>query len=117
MPTFETWDIVKVPFPYTDRPVRQRRPALVVARESTDAPSGLLWVLMITSAENRGWFDDVTISDLALSGLPVASIVRTAKVATIESADAEHLGTLPTLERPMVATNIRKLLAQVLAPS
>ena len=26
MPTFEPWDIIKVPFPYTDRPVRQRRP-------------------------------------------------------------------------------------------
>ena len=27
MPSFEVWDILKVPFPYTDRPVRQRRPA------------------------------------------------------------------------------------------
>ena len=31
---FEPWDIVKVPFPYTDRPVRQNRPALVIAAES-----------------------------------------------------------------------------------
>jgi len=31
MPPFDAWDIIKVPFPYTDRPVRQRRPALVVA--------------------------------------------------------------------------------------
>jgi hypothetical protein len=31
MPIFEPWDIVRVPFPYTDRPVRQRRPALIVA--------------------------------------------------------------------------------------
>jgi hypothetical protein len=29
MAIFDLWDIVKVPFPYTDRPVRQRRPALV----------------------------------------------------------------------------------------
>ena len=114
MPTFETWDIVKVPFPYTDRPVRQRRPALVVARESTDAPSGLLWVLMITSAENRGWFGDVAISDLAQSGLPAASIVRTAKIATIESADAEHLGVLLPLDCSKVAANLRGLLAQAL---
>src|SRR5439155_19540166 len=31
MANFEPWDIVRVPFPYTDRPVRQRRPALVIA--------------------------------------------------------------------------------------
>jgi antitoxin PrlF len=52
MPGFDAWDVIKVPFPYTDRPVRQRRPAL------------------ITSAENRGWPGDVAVSDLAAAGLP-----------------------------------------------
>ena len=55
MPIFEAWDIVKVPFPYTGRPVRERRPALVVAAGDLRDRHGLLWVLMITSAENRGW--------------------------------------------------------------
>ena len=31
MPTFSQGDVVKVPFPYTDRPTRQSRPALVVS--------------------------------------------------------------------------------------
>jgi mRNA interferase MazF len=47
---------------------------------------------MITSAENRGWPGDVTISNLASAGLPVTSVVRTAKIATIEVADATKLG-------------------------
>jgi mRNA interferase MazF len=47
---------------------------------------------MITSAENRGWPGDVTISNLASAGLPVPSVVRTAKIATIEVADATKLG-------------------------
>jgi len=54
MPTFEPWDIVKVPFPYTDRPVRQNRPALVISAEELQAVHGLLWLAMITSAANRG---------------------------------------------------------------
>jgi len=41
---------------------------------------------MITSWENRGWSGDVAATDLKVSGLPVASIVRTAKIATIEAA-------------------------------
>ncbi len=45
MATFEPWSIVKVPFPYTDRPVRQRRPALVVAAGELESAHGLLWVL------------------------------------------------------------------------
>jgi mRNA interferase MazF len=54
MAIFEVWDRVKVPFPYTDRPVRQRRPALVVVAAEIEATHGLLWPVMITGAENRG---------------------------------------------------------------
>ncbi len=64
MAGFETWDVIKVPFPYTDRPVRQRRPALVVAAGELERSHGLLWVVMITSAENRSWPEDVGVSDL-----------------------------------------------------
>jgi mRNA interferase MazF len=51
---FAIWDIVKVPFPYTDRPIRQNRPALVIAAGELEATHGLLWLVMITSAANRG---------------------------------------------------------------
>jgi len=88
MAIFEVWDIVKVPFPYTDRPVRQRRPALVVAAGEIEVTHGLIWLLMITSAENRGWPDDVRISDLRTAGLPAPSIVRPAKIATVDAGDA-----------------------------
>ena len=53
---------------------------------------GLLCVVMITSAENRGWPGDVAVDDLSRAGLPVASVVRTAKITTIEARDAQRLG-------------------------
>jgi mRNA interferase MazF len=115
MPTFEPWDIVKVPFPYTARPVRQRRPALVLAAEELEAVHGLLWLAMITSAANRGWSGDVAISDLHAAGLPVPSIVRPAKIATIEARDAERLGALPATDRVAVARYLRDTLSGVLA--
>ena len=80
MAIFEVGDIVKVPFPYTDRPVRQRRSALVVATGEIEAAHGLLWLVMITSAENRGSPGDIGISDLGTAGLPAPSIVRPAKI-------------------------------------
>lgn len=112
MPAFEAWDVIKVPFPYTDRPVRQRRPALVVAANDLQAAHGLLWVVMITSAENRGWPGDVGVSDLVQAGLPSESVVRTAKIATIEAKDAERLGSLPLADRLVVADCIRSELAR-----
>lgn len=94
MPTFKQGEVIKVPFPHTDRATRQWRPALVVSTGGIEDRHGLLWVAMITSAENRGWPGDIAVSDLRLGGLPVPSVVRTAKIATIEAADAVRLGRL-----------------------
>jgi mRNA interferase MazF len=114
MADFDAWDVLKVPFPYTNRPVRQRRPALVVSSGiSKDAPH-LLWVLMITSAQHRGWPGDVLITDLDGSGLPAPSIVRAAKIAAIEAADAERIGALPAADRTAVLAHLRSALARVL---
>lgn len=106
MPSFEPGDVVKVPFPYTDRATRQRRPALVISGTDLQQTHGLLWVLMITSAENRGWPGDVAVSDLTKAGLPVASVIRTAKIATIEARDAEPLGKIATRSRNQVLRTI-----------
>ena len=92
MAIFKRGDVVKVPFPYTDRSTRQSRPALVVSSGDLEDEQGLLWVVMITSAENRGWSGDVPVNDLARAGLPAASVVRTAKIATIDANDAIKLG-------------------------
>jgi mRNA interferase MazF len=92
MAVFEQGDVIKVPFPYTDRATRQYRPALVVSSYRIEATHGLLWVLMITSAANRGWRGDVSITNLSTAGLPAPSVIRTAKIATIEAKDAVRLG-------------------------
>lgn len=94
MANFEPGDVIKVPFPYTDRATRQRRPALVVSAPPLEEAHGLLWVIMITSAENRAWPSDIRVDRLDGTGLPVPSLVRTAKIATIEASDAETLGRL-----------------------
>lgn len=94
MASFRRGDVIKVPFPHTDRPTRQTWPALVVSAEAIEESHGLLWVVMITSAENRGWQGDVAVEDLARAGLPAPSVIRCAKIATIEAGDAVGLGSI-----------------------
>ena len=115
MPDYEVWDLVKVPFPYTNRPVQQRRPALVVAVPEAPGAPELLWVLMVTSADNRGWPGDVAVSDLEAAGLPVPSLVRSAKIETIEAEDAERIGQLTANDRTQVSEALRRSFAQTLA--
>lgn len=110
MPTFDRFDVVSVPFPYTDRPVRERRPALIVSLPVHEDRTGMLWVVMITSAQHRPWPGDVRLADHARVGLSIPSMIRTAKIATVEARDARKLG------RPSAAEirAVRAALAQIL---
>jgi mRNA interferase MazF len=71
MASFEQGDVIRVPFPYTDRATRQHRPALVISRGGIGENGALLWVMMITSAENRPWPGDIPFGDAyGRAGLP-----------------------------------------------
>ena len=106
MASFEPGDVIKVPFPCTDRPTRQSRPALVVSAPTLEDRHSLLWVVMITSAENRGWPGDVAVRNQGMAGLPVTSVVRTAKIATIEARDAQRLGRVSASQMGMVRQHL-----------
>lgn len=104
---FDPFDIVVVPFPYADRLAEKRRPALVISN-SRLAAYGLVWVAMITSAENESWPSDVAISDLKRAGLPAPSVVRPAKIACIEPARIDRrAGKLDKAAARTVARRLR----------
>jgi mRNA interferase MazF len=107
---FDAFDIVVVPFPYADRLAEKRRPALVISNRRL-SPLGLIWVAMITSAENAPWSCDVTIANLTRAGLPAPSVVRTAKIACIEPARIERrAGRLDKVTAKAVAQKLKGFL-------
>lgn len=109
MPGFDQGDVVRVPFPYTDRDTRQHRPALVVSQGGIGDLDALLWVVMITSATNRPWPGDVPLrEDYEAVGLPIPSLVRTTKIATIEARHAQRIGRLSPELRNEVAQMLHR---------
>lgn len=76
--------VVVLPFPYADRLTEKRRPALVVSTPELARRHGIVWIAMITSAANAGWTDDIAISDLGSAGLKAPSVIRPAKLATVD---------------------------------
>jgi mRNA interferase MazF len=111
MPTFDRADVVSVPFPYTDRPIRQRRPALVVSSPTYERQTGLLWVVMITATENRHWPGDVALSNPGRAGLSIPSIVRPTKIAMIEAAQASRIGDIDASEYDAVHAEISSIVS------
>jgi mRNA interferase MazF len=93
---FAAGDIVWVSFPFVDAPRLRDRPALVVSNGLLGGEAELLWVLMITSAANRGWPGDILLETrFAECGLNVPCVIRTAKISTVEAVRARKTGALP----------------------
>jgi mRNA interferase MazF len=108
---YDAYEVVVVPFPYSDRMAEKRRPALVISGAALDR-HGVLWVAMITSANNEPWSCDVPVSDLERAGLPAPSVVRTAKIACIEPARVlRRAGTLNAATARKVLSRLRGFLA------
>lgn len=105
--TYAAWDVVTVPFPYTDSQTTKKRPALVLSSPTLESDHGLVWLAMITSANNAPWIGDVVITDLLIAGLPNASVVRPAKIATIgANFITKRLGTLCDTDRQSVVQTV-----------
>jgi mRNA interferase MazF len=77
MAAFRRFEVLRVPFPFTDRAAQKNRPALVLssARHFNTAAAHSV-MAMITSATHARWPLDVEIRDLACAGLPAPSLVR-----------------------------------------
>lgn len=112
LPVFAPFDVVVVPFPYTDRLAEKRRPAVVVSAPDVRAKYGLVWLLMVTSAENPAWECDVIVKDLKAAGLPAPSRVCTAKIATAGAARIiAKIGRLSSYDEHAVMNKLKGLLA------
>ncbi len=74
--SLELFDVVVVPFPFTDRKATKRRPALVLSSKLFNDSSGHSVLAMITSAEQSSWPGDLPISDIESAGLTTDCLVR-----------------------------------------
>ncbi len=70
------FDVVIVPFPFTDRNASKRRPALVLSGAAFNQAAQHSVLAMVTSADQSAWPGDCPIQNLASAGLTTACMVR-----------------------------------------
>ena len=109
--TFEAFDVVVVPFPFTDRSTTKRRPALVLSdSQAFNQQVGQAVLAMITSERHSDWPLDVAIGDLNAAGLPSASVVRMKLFTLDNQLVVRKAGALAKDDRNSVAAALCRLL-------
>ena len=111
--TYDAFDVVVVPFPFTDRKASKRRPALVLSRHETfGGPIGHSVLAMITSQGHTPWPLDVPIADGQAAGLTAPSVVRM-KVFTLDHRLVlRRAGALSNRDRRAVLSALKQLLPE-----
>jgi mRNA interferase MazF len=78
-------DIILVRFPFAELTATKKRPALVLARTTRSPRNRLVTLAMITSqVDALRLLGDVLLADWKASGLLHPSLLRMAKVATVD---------------------------------
>ena len=108
--TYEPFDVVVVPFPFTDSARTKRRPALVLSEKFGFGVEIKHTVLaMITSQKNKPWPLDTLIKGKKQSGLTAPSVVRM-KLFTLDNRFIlKKIGHLSTPDQNRVKQNLSKL--------
>jgi mRNA interferase MazF len=108
--TCEAWDVVVVPFPFTDSPASKRRPAMVLSSQAFNNGSGHSLMAQITKAKQSTWPGDFRIQNVE-AGLPEECIVRM-KLFTIDNRLIQkRTGRLSAADREQVRGGLRQLMA------
>ena len=109
--TYNPFEVVVVPFPFTDRKADKRRPALVLSDNNQfNKPSGHTVLAMITSQKNPDWPLDTMITGKRQTGLTAPSQVRM-KLFTLDCRlIVKKIGTLTDSDRKAVKKALQSLL-------
>ena len=108
MPIYKQFDVVVVPFPFTDSNRTKKRPALVLSdRKSLTIDKSIL--TMITTSGHSPWSLDIAIEDLESTGLRTQSIIRFKLFTLDNSLIAKKIGLLSEIDRTAVVANLKKV--------
>lgn len=108
--TYKPFDVVVVPFPFTDSAQTKRRPALVLSQSTTFGDKiGHSVLAMITSQKNDPWPLDSAIHNSKQSGLTAPSVVRMKLFTLDDRLILRKIGHLSQKDQDQIRQNLTRL--------
>ncbi len=108
----DPWDVVIVPFPFTDKARVKRRPALALSTTAFNE-NGHTILAMITTKSHSPWPGDTTITDLATAGLHTFCLVRLKLFTLDNQLLVRRSGRLSESDRTAVVEALKRYLSSL----
>jgi mRNA interferase MazF len=110
MTVYDPFDVVVVPFPFTEKAKQKPRPALVISSRTFNAAHDHVILLMITTAARMQWGSDIAITGLREAGLLAASVMRLKCFTLEESLVTRKIGSLSKADRTAALATLQQAL-------
>lgn len=107
---YKKYSIVTVPFPFTEKFLNKKRPALIVSDEKYQSVTNHCILCMITSAKHTSWNNDIPIINTRDTGLSMPSKIRFKVFSLPIDLIIETIGVLNEIEILTVKNNLQKIL-------
>lgn len=107
---YNQFDVVLVPFPFTDKNITKKRPALILNNKNYQIKTGHLILAMITSAKNSRWENDFEIKEIECTGLKTDCVVRFKIFSLDERIILKRIGFLAQNEQIHIKDILSKLI-------
>ena len=108
-PPLAQWDVVIVPFPFSNQPGAKRRPALVLSASGFNR-HGQAVLAMITTAGHHPWPGDVKLTDLKAAGLNAPCLVRLKLFTLDQRVIVKKIGRLAATDQQQVSGQLQTYL-------
>jgi mRNA interferase MazF len=106
----ETFDVVEVPFPFSDKLHSKIRKALVLTPKSFNKPNGATTLMMITSGKNSEWVGDTALTHWKSAGLLKPCYVRLKFFTLDNGLISKKVGELSAKDKDSVKKAVRKII-------
>lgn len=106
---YNQFDVVLVPFPFTDKNVSKKRPALILNNKNYQIKTNHLILSMITSAKNSHWDNDFEIKEIETTGLKTSCVVRYKIFSLDERIILKKIGSISINEQAQIKEDLLKM--------
>ena len=109
--TYKQFDIIAIPFPFSDKLEQKKRPALILSSNKFNSVSKHFVSVMITSAKHSSWPLDIKIKNTKEAGLSKKCLIRMKFFTVDKSLVVKKVGSLSKEDLKSFKENLNQLLS------